>query len=204
MADNWTIPKNITLVQCTNYRKTDSRDASGKNWPAVIWQTWSGKDTQSVFPKSRGGPWNTTYRCLKTIQTTCNPYSVNGISYSTINSGDLVADSPINSIINSVNNELKRRGINDPKYVGNVAAGQTAFAVALVNIGAAIHQISSDAALISNNMASLNIPISGDIISTTQPTSMTNALSVLIRECVCYTDCALYSVCNCYGYCNHY
>ena len=198
MADNWNIPDRISLQSCVNYQPVNNIDASGKKWPSVVWQTWSGKNPQNAFPTRKGGPWNTRYKNLVIIQSHCTPYSVNGIDYSTIEAGDTIDDSPFNSIVDSVNNELSRRGISEPKYVSYVQSRENAYANSLADIYNAIDQISA------NILSSDNAPDTNDVIRAAQVIATTDVLSTLIHECVCYTDCADYSVCYCYGYCNYY
>ena len=204
----------VTVSRCTNYTGESKTDASGKTWPPVVWQSYISEITAIVnLPQYTGGPYT---RSKKTkyydvlVQENCTPYSTGGISYSTIQSGDVVAASSINSIVRSVNNELTRRGLTSS--VSTVSTRETAYATSLAAIGDAIrkyektynNELSSWFGQLQWDTKSIVTPNESDVIQANQPTSITNVLSCMIRECVCYTDCISYYICRCYSYCNYY
>lgn len=205
-----------TVSRCTNYTDKIKTDASGKEWPPVVWQSYIPYITTiSAVPKYTGGPYrgefNGATRYYDALaQETCTLHTTGGISYSTISTNDVVATSPVNSIVRSVNNELTRRGLTSS--VSTVSTGTETYAKSLAAIGNAIRNYAEQYNTVSNDWfgslqwdtKSIVTPNKSDIIYANQPTSMTNVLSCMIRECVCYTDCISYYICRCYDHCNHY
>lgn len=205
----------VTVSRCTNYTDTSKTDASGKTWPPVVWQSYIPTNITAIvnLPQYTGGPYTESkktkyYDVL--VQQNCTPYSTGGLSYSTIQKNDIVAASSINSIVRSVNNELIRRGLT--VNVDTVSIGTETSAKSVAAIGNAIRNYAERYNKLSNDWfgslqwdtKSIVTPNKSDIIYANQPTSMTNVLSCMIRECVCYTDCISYYICRCYDHCNHY
>ena len=131
-----------TVSRCTNYTNTIKTDASGKEWPPVVWQSYIPNITMiSAVPKYAGGPYRGEFdgatRYYDALaQEQCTPHTTGGISYSTIQRTDIVAASPVNSIVRSVNNELTRRGLT--LSVGTVLTRTETYAKSLAAIGDAI------------------------------------------------------------------
>lgn len=203
-----------TVASCTNYTGKIKTDASGKEWPPVVWQSYIPKITDiAKLIQYTGGPYTRSkktkyYNVL--VQENCTPYSDGGISYSTIQKNDIVAASTINSIVRSVNNELTRRGLTSS--VDSVSTGTETYAKSLAAIGNAICKYEETYNNVSNDWfgslqwdtKSIKTPDKSDVITDDQPTSITNVLSCMIKECVCYTDCISYYICRCYSHCNYY
>ena len=156
---------------------------------------------------------------MVTIQDSCQIHSNKQRDASGLvnkpQSGSII--NTLNSIYQSINNEIENRGSSQQYYNINNIVNTIISSDQLSDINTTISNLLAEcsssfefdsntnlsAKLSTLSLSSIDIE-KESIVSANVYAPLSANVKLLMEDCICYSDCNSYSVCYCYGNCNNY